>query len=244
VRKKGETCTKYGIEARDLFLDPSAGFAKLVETVTTLNKDKNVDGILVQSPLPKGWDERAIQKLVLPAKDVDGFHPENAGSLLLDAKATLEHGLPPCTPAGVIEVLKENKISIAGKQAVVVGRSTIVGKPMALMLLAMDATVTIAHSRTTDLEKVCSSADILVAAVGKKNFITNRHVKPGAVLLDVGINREDQNGKAKLIGDIDAASVNGIASFLTPVPNGIGPMTIALLLRNTVRAAKLQSSIS
>ncbi len=244
VRKKGETCQKYGIHARDIFLDPSVGFAKLQSEIEKLNADDGVDGILVQSPLPKGWDERAIQKLVSPAKDVDGFHPENAGALFLDAKNALAQGLPPCTPAGVIEVLLENKIPIAGKQAVVVGRSNIVGKPMALMLLALDATVTIAHSRTKDLEKICREADILVAAVGKKNFLGKNHIKPGAVVIDVGINREMENGKTKLFGDVDAAAAQGIASFLTPVPNGIGPMTIALLLRNTIRAAKNRSTAS
>ncbi|MGZ3693114.1 MAG: bifunctional 5,10-methylenetetrahydrofolate dehydrogenase/5,10-methenyltetrahydrofolate cyclohydrolase [Bdellovibrionota bacterium] len=237
VKKKTETCRKYGLEAQDIFLKPEDGFAKLEETVHQLNANPNVHGILVQSPLPKGWDERKIQALISPAKDVDGFHPENAGALLIDAKQTLAHGLPPCTPAGVMEILKEAKINPAGKHAVIIGRSTIVGKPMAMMLLSADATVTIAHSKTKDLAKLCATADILVAAVGKARFVTRDFVKPGATLIDVGINREAIDGKNRVVGDIDAQAVTGVASFLTPVPNGVGPMTIALLIRNTVRAA-------
>jgi methylenetetrahydrofolate dehydrogenase (NADP+)/methenyltetrahydrofolate cyclohydrolase len=233
VKKKTETCRKYGLEAQDISINPAEGFAKLEETVKALNKDPKVHGILVQSPLPKGWDERKIQKLINPAKDVDGFHPENAGALLIDARETLAHGLPPCTPAGVMEILKEAKISLAGKHAVIIGRSTIVGKPMAMMLLAADATVTIAHSKTKNLPGLCREADILVAAVGKARFVTKEFIKDGAVLIDVGINREGP----KVVGDIDPQAAQGVASFLTPVPNGVGPMTIALLIRNTVRAA-------
>lgn len=237
VKKKTETCRKYGLEAHDIFLDPAQGFHALEKMVRELNARPDIDGILVQSPLPKGWDERKIQALIDPAKDVDGFHPQNAGALLIDAKQTLDHGLPPCTPAGVMEILREAKIPVAGKQAVVIGRSTIVGKPMAMMLLSADATVTIAHSRTKNLAALCAQADILVAAVGKARFVTKDFIKPGAVVIDVGINRETIDGKSKVIGDVNAADALNHASFLTPVPNGVGPMTIALLIRNTVRAA-------
>jgi methylenetetrahydrofolate dehydrogenase (NADP+)/methenyltetrahydrofolate cyclohydrolase len=238
VRKKEETCRKFGLDARDYRLSPSEGFPKLRKLVQELNANQGVDGILVQSPLPKGWDERAIQALIDPAKDVDGFHPLNAGRLLIDAKDALEHGLPPCTPAGVIEILKEAGIEVAGKRAVIIGRSTIVGKPMAQMLQALDATVTVCHSRTQNLPELCAEADILVAAIGKARFVKGNFVKPGAVVIDVGINRELVDGKSKVVGDVDADSVRGTASFLTPVPNGVGPMTIALLLRNTLRAAR------
>lgn len=238
VQKKGETCRQYGLDARDIFLEPSEGFAKLEAVVKELNADAKVDGILVQSPLPKGWDERKIQSLIDPRKDVDGFHPQNAGALLIDARHALEHGLPPCTPAGVMEILREAGVDLAGKNAVVIGRSTIVGKPMAQMLLAADATVTVCHSKTKNLAAVCAQADVLVAAIGKPRFVKKEFVKPGAVVIDVGINREFADGKSRVTGDVDAESVKGTASFLTPVPNGVGPMTIALLLRNTVRAAE------
>ncbi len=240
VRKKGETCAKYGITHKDFRLKDSDGFAKLEKLVDDLNKDKTIDGILVQSPLPKGWDERTIQAQILPTKDVDGFHPVNAGELFIDAKQVLAQGLPPCTPAGVIEVLKANKIEIAGKHAVVVGRSTIVGKPMAMMLLAHDATVTICHSRTKNLAEECKRADILISAIGRPHFIGKDHVKNGAVVIDVGISRLEMAGKPKVVGDVDAEAIKNIASFITPVPNGIGPMTIAMLIRNTVRAANAE----
>jgi methylenetetrahydrofolate dehydrogenase (NADP+)/methenyltetrahydrofolate cyclohydrolase len=242
VRKKGETCRQHGLEAIDVHLTPMQGFAKLESTVAELNARDDVDGILVQSPLPKGWDERKIQSLIDPRKDVDGFHPLNAGALLIDARHALEHGLPPCTPAGVMEIIREANISLPGKTAVVIGRSTIVGKPMAQMLLSADATVTIAHSRTKNLAALCAQADVLVAAVGKARFVTKEFVKPGAVVIDVGINRETVAGKNKVVGDVDAESVKGVASFLTPVPNGVGPMTIALLIRNTVRAAEARNA--
>lgn len=238
VKKKTETCRKNGLEAEDIHLQPREGFAKLEEIILQLNARKDIDGILVQSPLPKGWDERKIQALIDPAKDVDGFHPQNAGALFIDAKETLQRGLPPCTPAGVMEILREAKISTTGKHAVVLGRSSIVGKPMALMLLGADATVTIAHSKTQNLSQLCASADILVVAVGKARFVTKEFIKPGAAVIDVGINRD---GK-RVVGDVDADSVKGIASFLTPVPHGVGPMTIAMLIRNTVRAANARNA--
>jgi methylenetetrahydrofolate dehydrogenase (NADP+)/methenyltetrahydrofolate cyclohydrolase len=238
VGKKGQTCRDNGLESLEFRIAPSEGFDRLLAVLKELNDRPDVDGILLQSPLPKGWDERLALSTISPAKDVDGFHPVNAGRLMIDTKDQLDHGMPPCTPAGVMEILREAGISPAGKQAVVIGRSSIVGKPMALMLLAADATVTICHSRTKDLAKVCAEADILVAAIGKAKFVTADFVKPGAVLIDVGINREIRDGKSRVVGDIDAASVSGRASFLTPVPNGVGPMTIALLIRNTLRAAR------
>ncbi len=237
VSKKSATCKAYGLEPLDFPLAPEAGFEKLVELVKSLNARKDVDGILVQSPLPKGWDEQQILALIDPAKDVDGFHPFNVGALSIDTNRFLAQGTPSCTPAGVMEILKEAGVALRGKHAVVIGRSNIVGKPMAQMLLAADCTVTICHSKTPDLVETCRRADVLVAGIGKARFVTKDFVKPGAVLVDVGINREMHDGKAKVVGDIDQDSVTGVASFLTPVPNGVGPMTIAILIRNTVRAA-------
>ncbi len=242
VRKKGETCATHGIDHRDHRLAPSEGFAALEKLVDQLNADSKVDGILVQSPLPKGWDERAIFARISPKKDVDGFHPQNAGALLIDARSALASGLPPCTPAGVMEVLRAAGVSLAGKHAVVVGRSTIVGKPMALMLQSEDATVTMCHSRTKNLAEECRRADVLIAAVGKPHLIGRDHVKPGAVVIDVGINRLEMSGKTKLVGDVNTDEIKDVASLVTPVPNGIGPMTIAMLLRNTVRAAGILRS--
>ncbi len=237
VGKKSETCKANGLEALDFHLTSADGFDRLVELVRKLNARDDVDGILVQSPLPKGWDEGRIQALIDPLKDVDGFHPMNVGALSIDAKKTLDSGLPSCTPAGVIEILRECNVPVAGKHAVVIGRSNIVGKPMAQMLLGLDATVTICHSKTPDLQATCKRADVLVAAIGKPRFVTRDYVKPGATVIDVGINRIDEGGKSRVVGDVDQASVTGVASFLTPVPNGVGPMTIAILIRNTVRAA-------
>lgn len=242
VRKKGETCAKYGIDHKDFRLQATSNFAELEQLIDELNKNPTVDGILVQSPLPQGWNERAIQARILPSKDVDGFHPQNAGRLFIDPKHALAAGLPPCTPAGVMEVLKANNIDCSGKHAVVIGRSMIVGKPMAMMLLAHDATVTICHSRTKDLQAECKRADILVSAIGRPHFIGADHVKQGAVVIDVGISRLEMAGKARIVGDVDANALQEIASLITPVPNGIGPMTIALLIRNTVRAAERRAN--
>jgi len=238
VGKKAETCKAHGLNALDFKMAAEEGFARLTQLVQELNARADVDGILVQSPLPKGWDEEKIQAMIAPEKDVDGFHPQNVGALSLHAKKILESGLPSCTPAGVMEILKEANISLAGKHAVVIGRSNIVGKPMAQMLLSGDATVTICHSKTPDLKETCRRADVLVAAIGKARFVTKEFVKPGAALIDVGINREMVDGKAKVVGDVNSESVTGVAGFLTPVPNGVGPMTIAILIRNTVRAAQ------
>lgn len=237
VQKKTEMCAKFGIDGTNIALKPSDGFSKLESVVNQLNQDSTVDGILVQSPLPKGWDEKKIQALIKPEKDVDGFHPLNAGLLSIDTKNFLAHGLPPCTPAGVMEILREAGISCEGKSAVVLGRSNIVGKPMAQMLLAENATVTICHSKTKNISAITREADIIVAAIGIPKFVHQDYIKKGAVLIDVGINRIEVDGKKFLVGDIDAKSVDGKAGFLTPVPGGVGPMTIAILLRNLLRAA-------
>jgi methylenetetrahydrofolate dehydrogenase (NADP+)/methenyltetrahydrofolate cyclohydrolase len=242
VGKKGATCKEAGLDALDFRISPSEGFDRLMAIVEELNGRDDVDGILVQSPLPKGWDERRIQAAISPEKDVDGFHPINAGRLMIDATNELKEGLPSCTPAGVMAILEEAGVKIAGKNAVVIGRSTIVGKPMALMLLAADATVTVCHSRTQDLKGICAKADILIAAIGKARFVKADFVKSGAALIDVGINREMRDGKSRVVGDIDAESVSGLAGFLTPVPNGVGPMTITMLVRNTLRAARKRSA--
>jgi methylenetetrahydrofolate dehydrogenase (NADP+)/methenyltetrahydrofolate cyclohydrolase len=195
-----------------------------------LNQDNRIHGILVQSPLPKHIKEEEVVDELDPAKDVDCFHPVNVGNLMIGKPSML-----PCTPGGIIEILKKIKVSISGKHAVVVGRSNIVGKPMAMLLLREHATVTICHSRTPNMEEITRQADILVVAVGKANLITAKHVKPGAVVIDVGMNRPPEG---KLTGDVDFESVKEVAGAITPVPGTVGPMTITTLLRNTVESAK------
>ena len=204
--------------------------------VHKLNEKQDLDGILVQSPLPKGLDEQLVIENINPAKDVDAFHPVNVGRIMIG-----DYSFLPCTPAGVIELIHSTGVSIKGKRCVVIGRSNIVGKPMSMLLLHEHGTVTICHSRTENLAEVCSQADILVAAVGKAKFVTADMVKDGAVVIDVGMNR-DENGK--LCGDVDFDSVEKKASFITPVPGGVGPMTIAMLLKNTVTAAKQRAGIA
>jgi methylenetetrahydrofolate dehydrogenase (NADP+)/methenyltetrahydrofolate cyclohydrolase len=231
VRNKEKACAEAGIKSSAYRVDADITQKALEGLVTSLSANDGIDGILVQAPLPRHLDLLAVQALVDPDKDVDGFHPVNVGKLCI--------GLPslmPCTPAGVMELLKRYNISGSGKKAVVIGRSNIVGKPMALLLARADAmanaTVTICHSRTPDLAGECRSADILVAAIGRPRFVTKDMVKPGAVVIDVGINRTDTG----LCGDVDFESVKDLASAITPVPGGIGPMTIAMLLSNTVQA--------
>ena len=202
----------------------------VITLIETLNGREDIDGILCQLPLPKGIDEEAVLMAISPEKDVDGFHPMNMGSLLIG-----KEGFLPCTPYGIMEILKEYDIDPHGKHCVVVGRSNIVGKPMALLLLQKHGTVAICHSRTKNLAEVCRSADILVAAVGKVNLITADMVKPGAVVIDVAMNR-NENGK--LCGDVDYPAVEAIASAITPVPGGVGPMTRAMLMKNTLLAAQ------
>jgi methylenetetrahydrofolate dehydrogenase (NADP+)/methenyltetrahydrofolate cyclohydrolase len=202
--------------------------SELLGRVQEANRDPAVDGLLVQMPLPGSIDARRILDAVDPSKDVDGFHPVNVG--------LLQQGRPhlvPCTPAGIMELLRRSNIAVAGKRAVVVGRSEIVGKPMAALLLAANATVTIAHSKTRDLSAVCREAEILVVAIGRPRFITAEFVRPGAVVIDVGINRLE----GQLAGDVDFESVRTVASAATPVPKGVGPLTVAMLLQNTVKAA-------
>lgn len=227
VRNKITACEQANIRSAAYRLPYDTTDAQLIELIETLNDDKNTDGILVQLPLPQEIDEHAVLAHVLPQKDVDGFHAQNAGNLLLGNDC-----LAACTPQGCIELIRSTGVSVEGKYAVVVGRSNIVGKPMALLLLQNNATVTVAHSKTRNLKDITKQADILVAAVGKANFITPDMVKPGAVVIDVGMNRVD----GKLYGDV-ASEVMSVAGYITPVPGGVGPMTIAMLLKNTVTAA-------
>ncbi|BAY23811.1 tetrahydrofolate dehydrogenase/cyclohydrolase [Calothrix sp. NIES-2100] len=229
VRNKERACAKVGIASFGKHFPTETTQAELEDVIAALNQDEQVDGILVQLPLPKHLDAVTLLNQIDPDKDADGLHPVNLGRLVRQ-----EAGLRSCTPAGVMRLLAEYKIPLQGKQAVVVGRSILVGKPMALMLLEADATVTIAHSRSHDLKAITQNADILIAAVGIPGLITGEMVKPGAVVVDVGMNRvTDPNGKSRLVGDVDWESTSGVAEFLTPVPGGVGPMTVAMLLQNT-----------
>lgn len=231
VGGKEKACSKVGIRSFGQHFPTNVSQEKLTAIVHELNADDRVDGILVQLPLPDGLDSVALLHEIAPHKDVDGLHALNLGRLVRG-----EPGLQSCTPGGVMRLLAEYQLDVRGKHAVVVGRSILVGKPLALMLLAADATVTIAHSRTPDLEAVCQSADILVAAVGRTQMITADMVKPGAVVIDVGINRlaDPTTGKSRLVGDVDFESVKEVASWITPVPGGVGAMTVTMLLKNTV----------
>ena len=236
VRNKIERTTAAGMRSIEHRLDATTSQTELLALIDTLNEDDAVDGILVQLPLPKQIDEAAVINAVTPDKDVDGFHVVNAGRL-----ATGQDALVPCTPFGCLLLLRDQLGSLSGMNAVVVGRSNIVGKPMAQLLLQDSCTVTIAHSRTKDLQAVCATADILVAAVGRPEMITGDFVKPGATVIDVGINRvpapERGEGKFRLTGDVDYDSAAAVAGAITPVPGGVGPVTIACLLRNTLVAA-------
>ncbi len=232
VRNKKRACEYIGYRSLSYELPADTSQEKLLEIIEELNEREDVDGILVQMPLPKQIDEKTVIDAIDPTKDVDGFHPMNVGALCIG-----EQGFISCTPAGVIQLLKrgcDGKIDIAGKECVIVGRSNIVGKPMSLLMLRENATVTVAHSKTANLEEVCQRADILIAAVGKAGMITAKHVKPGAVVIDVGINR---NEEGKLCGDVKFEEVAEIASAITPVPGGVGPMTIAMLMNNCYEAA-------
>ena len=230
VRNKEKSCAKVGIASYGRHFPAQTTQAELIETIQQLNQDPRVDGILVQLPLPKHLDPISLLYQIAPDKDVDGLHPTNMGQLVRGEK-----GLRSCTPAGVMRLLQEYEIDCQGKQAVILGRSILVGKPMALMLLEANSTVTIAHSRTQNLEAVVRDADIIVAAVGRPQTISREMVKPGAVAIDVGINRvTDSQGNSKLVGDFDFEAVESVAGFITPVPGGVGPMTVAMLLQNTV----------
>ena len=230
VGNKKKACEACGIRSLEYILPGDTTQAALLELVDRLNADSSVHGILCQLPLPGGIDEDAVTSRIAPEKDVDGFHPVSAG-LLLEGK----DGFVSCTPAGILELLRATGIAPRGKRAVVIGRSNIVGKPAALLLLAADATVTVCHSKTPDLAAIAREADILVAAIGKPRFVTADMVKEGAVVIDVGINRLPDG---KLCGDVDFEAVREKAGFITPVPGGVGPMTIAMLMQNTIRAAK------
>jgi len=232
VRNKEKSCQKVGMKSFSRHFPANTTQAELEDAIEELNNDPNVDGILVQLPLPSHLDSVGLLLKILPEKDADGLHPYNLGKLVRG-----EQGLRSCTPAGVMEILREYNIEIKGKKAVVVGRSILVGKPIALMLLEENATVTIAHSRTQNLAQVTREADILIAAVGKPEMITAEMVKPSAVVIDVGINRiETENGKGKLVGDVAYEEVKKVASHITPVPGGVGPMTVAMLLKNTYQS--------
>lgn len=230
VNNKKKACAYIGIESKAYELEESISQEELLTLVEELNQDNSVNGILVQLPLPKHIDENAVIHAITPKKDVDGFHPETVGNMCIGSK-----GFLPCTPAGVIQLLKRSNIEIAGKECVVIGRSNIVGKPMALLLLRENGTVTITHSKTQDLKKVTKRADILVAAIGKPKFVTAEYVKEGAVVIDVGIHRNENN---KLCGDVDFDDVVSKVSAITPVPGGVGPMTIAMLMNNCVETVR------
>ncbi len=240
VRNKGKQTLEAGMGSFEHKLPDTTAESELLALIDQLNVDPDVHGILVQLPLPDQIDSHAVINAIDPDKDVDGFHLINVGRLSTGAA-----GLVPCTPLGCLMLLKEELGDLSGKNAVVVGRSNIVGKPMASLLLAESCTVTIAHSRTKDLADVCREADILVAAVGRPQMIPGDWVKPGATVIDVGINRvEGAQGKTRLVGDVDYASAEAVAGAITPVPGGVGPMTIACLLRNTVQAACAANGIS
>ena len=233
VRNKHKACEEIGFTSFGYELPADTTEEQLIGLVKQLNADDRVHGILVQLPLPRHLDEEKVLLTIDPRKDVDAFHPYNVGKIMIG-----NYDFLPCTPAGVMELLKRSNISIAGKECVVVGRSNIVGKPQAMLLLQANGTVTVCHSRTKDLKEVCRRADILVAAIGKPEFFDASYVKEGAVVIDVGMNRRPSDGK--LCGDVDYASVAPHASYITPVPGGVGPMTIAMLMQNTFTAAAKQ----
>ena len=235
VNNKKKACAEVGIYSKEYALPKETTQAELLSLIHTLNEKEEINGILVQLPLPSHLDEKEVIETIDPKKDVDAFHASNVGKIMIG-----DYHFLPCTPAGVMELLQSANVEIKGRNCVVIGRSNIVGKPMAMLLLHQHGTVTICHSRTKNLPEICRGADILVAAVGRAKFVTADMVKEGAVVIDVGMNR-DENGK--LCGDVDFASVEPKASFITPVPGGVGPMTISMLMKNTVMAAKLQKKL-
>ena len=234
VRNKGKACEEVGIYSEIIEMPEETTEAALLAKIDELNARKEISGILVQLPLPKHINEASVIAAISPDKDVDAFSEVNVGKIMIG-----NHRFLPCTPAGVMELITRSGIEIAGKNAVVIGRSNIVGKPQAMLLLHANATVTICHSRTKNLAEICRTADILVVAIGKADFVTADMVKPGAVVIDVGMNRK-ANGK--LTGDVDYASVSEVAGYITPVPGGVGPMTITMLLKNTLTAAREQNA--
>lgn len=235
VNSKKKACAELGINSVEYSLPADTTENELLELVNRLNNDNEINGILVQLPLPKQIDEKRIIENISPLKDVDAFHANSVGKIMIG-----DYDFLPCTPAGCMDLIHSTGIDVCGKQCVVVGRSNIVGKPMAMLLLHESGTVTICHSKTKNLAEICRQADILVAAVGRAGIITADMVKPGAVVIDVGMNRLE-NGK--LCGDVDFEGVSQVAGYITPVPGGVGPMTIATLMKNTVIAAKLQNKI-
>ncbi len=234
VANKKKACEALGIISEEYALPESTTEAELLELIDTLNNKKSINGILCQLPLPRHLDEKLIINSILPEKDVDAFHPHNVGRIMIG-----DYDFVPCTPAGIMEMLEYEGIEVEGKNCVVIGRSNIVGKPMNMLLLHKNGTVTICHSKTRNLKEICKTADILVAAVGRAGFVTEDMVKEGAVVIDVGINRVD----GKLYGDVDFEAVKDKTSAITPVPGGVGPMTIAMLMQNTLTAAKRQNNI-
>lgn len=234
VNNKKKACAEVGILSEEYALAEETTQEELLALIEKLNARKDINGILVQLPLPKHIDEKTVIDAISPLKDVDAFHPVNVGKIMIG-----DFDFLPCTPAGIIELLDKSGVDLTGKECVVIGRSNIVGKPMAMLLLHRNATVTICHSKTRNLAEVTRRADVLVVAIGRAKFVTADMVKPGAVVIDVGMDR-DENGK--LCGDVDFDSVGEVAGMITPVPGGVGPMTIATLLKNTVAAAKLQNS--
>ena len=235
VNNKKKACEKVGFLSKEFALPATTTQEELLALVNELNEDKEINGILCQLPLPKGLDEKAVIEAISPLKDVDAFHASNVGKIMIG-----DYDFLPCTPAGVMEMLHSYNIPVEGKECVVIGRSNIVGKPMAMLLLHENGTVTITHSRTKNLKEVTKRADILVAAIGKPKFVTADMVKEGAVVIDVGMNR-DENGK--LCGDVDFENVKEKCSAITPVPGGVGPMTIAVLMKNTLKACKIQNNL-
>lgn len=239
VRNKVLRANEVGIRSLEYRLGADASAQAVLEVVAGLNADASVNGILVQLPLPAHIDEPRVLQAIDPAKDVDGFHSENVGGLSQGRPV-----LTPCTPAGCMRLLRDTLGDLSGKHAVVVGRSNIVGKPMAALLLAANCSVTVLHSRSVKPEKLCGQADIVVAAVGRPRMIGADWIKPGAVVIDVGINRIEENGRSRLVGDVDFDAVLPVASAITPVPGGVGPMTIAMLMHNTLLAARQQHGLS
>ena len=239
VRNKVLRAGEVGIRSLEYRLPADASAEQVLALIAELNADASVHGILVQLPLPKHIDETAVLQAIDPAKDVDGFHSENVGGLSQGRPV-----LTPCTPAGCMRLLRDTLGDLSGKHAVVIGRSNIVGKPMAALLIAADCTVTVLHSRSKNPQALCRKADIVVAAVGRPRMIDAEWIKPGAVVIDVGINRIEEDGKSRLVGDVDFASVQPLTAAITPVPGGVGPMTIALLMQNTVTAARQQHGAS
>ena len=235
VRNKKKACEEVGIYSEEFALPENTSEKELIDLIKKLNSNSDINGILVQLPLPLHISETKIAEAINPSKDVDVFNPMNTGKLLSG-----NADLIPCTPKGIIELLEHKKIPLKGKHCVVIGRSNIVGKPISLLMLQKDATVTICHSKTKNLDEICKTADIIIAAVGKPKFITKNMVKNGCVIIDVGINRSKDG---TICGDVDFEEVKNIASYITPVPGGVGPMTIAMLLKNTVITTKMQNNI-